>query len=179
MKTGSSATLEFEAAVNNFNKYGAKIAKKIKEGEAARAGEQGRGFAVVADEVRTLASRTQESTREIEDMIVKLQTGTQESVKVMDEGRDKANHCVEQANQAGASLEEITSAVSMISDMNTQIASAAEEQAVVSDEINRNITTISSLGEQNAAGANQTSASSAELSKMAVNLQNMIERFVV
>lgn len=147
--------------------------------EAARAGEQGRGFAVVADEVRTLASRTQESTAEIEEMIMKLQAGTKEAVNVMEEGRNKASHSVEQANLAGSSLEEITSAVSMISDMNTQIASAAEEQAVVSDEINRNITTISSLGEQNAAGANQTSASSAELSKMAVNLQNMIERFVV
>jgi len=147
--------------------------------EAARAGEQGRGFAVVADEVRTLASRTQKSTTEIEDMIEKLQTGTHNAVQVMEAGREKVTHSVEQANQSGTALQEITGAVSIISDMNMQIASAAEEQAAVSEEINKNVNTIKSLSEQNAAGANQTTASAVELSKMAAGLQTMISRYVL
>ena len=147
--------------------------------EAARAGEQGRGFAVVADEVRTLASRTQESTTEIEEMIAKLQSGAHQAVETMENGREKATDSVEQANQAGAALEEITGAVSSISDMNTQIASAAEEQAVVADEINKNITTISSLGEQNATGANRTTEAARALSQIADQQQAMVEYFVI
>ena len=147
--------------------------------EAARAGEQGRGFAVVADEVRTLASRTQESTTEIESMVDQLQNGARESVAVMVTSREKATKTVEQANAAGTALHSITESVSLISDMNTQIATAAEEQSSVADEINRNITSINDLGKETAAGANETSSSCEELAQLAVSLQNLIDRFKV
>lgn len=147
--------------------------------EAARAGEQGRGFAVVADEVRTLASRTQESTTEIESMVDQLQNGARESVAVMVTSREKATKTVEQANAAGTALHSITESVSLISDMNTQIATAAEEQSSVADEINRNITSINDLGKETAAGANETSSSCEELARLAASLQNLIDRFKV
>ena len=147
--------------------------------EAARAGEQGRGFAVVADEVRTLASRTQESTAEIESMIDKLQRGARESVSVMASSSENATLSVEQANAAGNALQTITESVSLISDMNTQIATAAEEQSSVAEEINRNITSVSDLGRQTAAGANETTSSSEELARLATNLQNLIAQFKV
>lgn len=147
--------------------------------EAARAGEQGRGFAVVADEVRTLASRTQESTTEIESMVDQLQNGARESVAVMVTSREKATKTVEQANAAGTALHSITESVSLISDMNTQIATAAEEQSSVADEINRNITSINDLGKETSTGANETSSACEELAQLAASLQNLIDRFKV
>lgn len=147
--------------------------------EAARAGEQGRGFAVVADEVRTLASRTQESTQEIESMIEKLQSGSRLAVKAMDASSKQAELSVEQANTAGSALQTITESVSLISDMSTQIATAAEEQSTVADEINRNITSVSDLGTQTSAGAHQTTATSEELARLAVSLQELIAQFKV
>jgi len=147
--------------------------------EAARAGEQGRGFAVVADEVRTLASRTQESTQEIEDMIERLQTGSQHAVQAMSTSQEKARVTVEQAGTAGSSLKEITTNVASINDMNLQIATAAEEQSAVSEEINRNVVEISQIAERSASGAEQTARASEELSGLAAHLQNLIRQFKV
>ena len=113
--------------------------------EAARAGEAGRGFAVVADEVRTLAQRTGESTEEIQNMIERLQNGAEEAVQVMEQGRKRAVSSVEQASKAGESLDTITLSVQKISDYNTQIATAAEEQSVATDGIHNNIVSISDL----------------------------------
>jgi len=147
--------------------------------EAARAGEQGRGFAVVADEVRTLASRTQESTLEIRSMIESLQSGSTQAVEVMTKGKEQAAISVGHAQKAGESLNGITQAVSSISDMNTQIATAAEEQTAVAEEINQNIVNISQLGEQAVSGAQQTSDASEELARLSNELQMMVGQFRV
>lgn len=147
--------------------------------EAARAGEQGRGFAVVADEVRTLAQRTQESTAEIEDLVGALQTSAEQAVDVMSQSRDLAKTTVAQARHAGESLAEITTAVATISAMNTQIASAAQQQGSVADEINRNISNISDISEQTAESANQAAISNTDLSQLGLELQALMSRFKV
>jgi methyl-accepting chemotaxis protein len=147
--------------------------------EAARAGEQGRGFAVVADEVRTLAGRTQDSTREIEEMISKLQTGTASAVKVMQGGKEITQIGVEQAAAAGKALNTINEAVAQISGMNIQIAKAADEQNSVTDEINRSIVNINQVAEQSAAGAEQTAAASEDLARLADQLKSLVDRFKV
>ena len=113
--------------------------------EAARAGEQGRGFAVVADEVRSLAQRTQESTAEIQQIIETVQGGAKDAVVAMEHGTEATKMCVDQANAAGKSLKEITSTVNDIHMMNTQIATASEEQTTVSEDISQNINGISSF----------------------------------
>jgi methyl-accepting chemotaxis protein len=147
--------------------------------EAARAGEQGRGFAVVADEVRTLAGRTQESTQEIEEMITRLQSGANNAVKVMAEGKEMTLVGVDQAAAAGEALQTINESVTRISDMNTQIASAAEEQSAVTEEINRSIVNINQVAEQSATGAQHVSAASDDLARLAEQLKGLVENFKI
>ncbi len=145
--------------------------------EAARAGEQGRGFAVVADEVRTLASRTQESTQEIQQMIERLQSGTKAAVDAMDSSRSQAQSGVEKISTAGEALSTIVSGITRINDMNTQIASASEEQSVVAEEINQNVVKISEIAANSSANAGQTQHSSDELSRLSVELQGLVSQF--
>lgn len=147
--------------------------------EAARAGEQGRGFAVVADEVRTLASRTQRSTQEIQEMIERLQAASKEAVKAMDETSSQAIKGTDFAIKTGEVLESITLAINQISDMNTQIASAAEEQSVVAEEINRNVVGINQIGEKTANGAQQTASASEALNSLAGQLQGIVGQFKI
>jgi methyl-accepting chemotaxis protein len=145
--------------------------------EAARAGEQGRGFAVVADEVRTLASRTQESTQEIQDMIERLQAGANEAVSVMEEGRRRAETGVAQSAKAGDSIDEINKVVDNIKDMNMHIATAAEEQSATAEEINQSVVTISDISSETAASAEQTAQATEELARLAIRLQDMVGNF--
>ncbi|MGB3726308.1 MAG: methyl-accepting chemotaxis protein [Glaciecola sp.] len=147
--------------------------------EAARAGEQGRGFAVVADEVRTLASRTQQSTQEINSMIEVLQAGAEKAVSVMNQGKEQTVLCVEQTEKAGEALNLITSAVHRAYEVSTRIEQAAREQHTVSSEISERLENIVGIAEQTTTGAQQTSDSSAEVAKLAEELQESIGRFKV
>ncbi|MDI2595501.1 methyl-accepting chemotaxis protein [Pseudomonas sp. N3-W] len=147
--------------------------------EAARAGEAGRGFAVVADEVRALAHRTAQSTQEIEKMVAGIQNGTGEAVSSMQQSNQRTQNTLEMARAAGVALEQITQSIHMINERNLVIASASEEQAQVSREVDRNLVNIRDLATQSAAGANQTSAATHELSRLAVDLNAMVARFVI
>ncbi|PWB35351.1 methyl-accepting chemotaxis protein [Pseudomonas sp. SDI] len=147
--------------------------------EAARAGEQGRGFAVVADEVRNLAQKTQQATEEIQQMIQQLQQGTRDVVRVMEDSQGKTDVSVQQAAKAAEALESITQAVSVINDMNTQIASAAEEQSAVAEDINRNVINIGQVANEVAGGADESSSASAELTKLAEQQRRLINQFRV
>ncbi len=147
--------------------------------EAARAGEQGRGFAVVADEVRTLASRTQQSTDEIREIIERLQAGAGNAVSAMEVAQGKSTTSVERAESAGELLNEITQAISSIFEMNTQIASASEEQSVATEEITRNIVEINTLSDQNAQVTERASQSSERLSAQALELDRIVQNFKI
>jgi len=147
--------------------------------EAARAGEAGRGFAVVADEVRSLASRTQESTQEIHQMITALQEGASAAVKVMDASLRDTESTVQAAEKAGLSLTSIAMAVERIRDMNQQIASASEQQASVANEVNANVVNLVDLCDESSQATGETQQASGSLSELSEQLQRLVRQFKV
>lgn len=147
--------------------------------EAARAGEQGRGFAVVADEVRKLASRTQESTGEIHQMIEQLKSASDNAVKAMDTSQSRSNSAVTEANSAKEALEKIKGSIDIIMDMNSLIATATQEQSHVGQEISQRITVISDQSNQSASLANDNRVGSQDLNGKAHQLHELVDRFTV
>lgn len=145
--------------------------------EAARAGEQGRGFAVVADEVRNLALKTQQSTTEIHTMIEKLNSGTRDVVSAMERSQQRTAESVRHALDAAHALHDITEAVSLINDMNVQIASAAEEQSMVAEDISKNIVSIGQAAGDVATGAEKASAASQRMAELSSRQRALVQQF--
>lgn len=147
--------------------------------EAARAGEAGRGFAVVADEVRTLASRTQKSTQEIQETIERLQAGASDAVKLIGSISERSEATIAETRQVDDALQRIGQAVGTINDMNTQIASAAEEQTSVSETINQNVHEIVAITEQTAQGTHRAGAATQRLKGLAKDMSDQVSRYRV
>lgn len=145
--------------------------------EAARAGEQGRGFAVVADEVRSLAQRTQDSTKEIEALIVTLQQGTQAAATLMASSRERTLDTVELAQKADLAITEINQSIGTIQEMSLQISAAAEQQSAVADEINRSIVSVRDVADQSAVASEESAAATIELASLGQDLQRMTAHF--
>jgi methyl-accepting chemotaxis protein len=147
--------------------------------EAARAGETGRGFAVVADEVRTLAQRTQTSTVDIQDLLLRLKTEANNAVTSMNKGTDSATICLEKSTKTSQTFDDASNSVMQISDLNVQIAAAAEEQSAVAEEVNKNIVKISELASNTAQGAKSTSQANSTIAKRVIDLHANLNVFVV
>jgi len=187
----SSAMVQVEGLANSSEKIGSvlEVIRAIAEQtnllalnaaiEAARAGEAGRGFAVVADEVRNLAKRTQDSVEEIRQVIEGLQNGTREVVGAMQNSHRQAQGSVEQVEQAVTALRRIGEAVTVINDMNLQIASAAEEQSAVAEEITRNVASIRDVTESLSGQADESARVSQSLNSLANQQQGLMDHFRV
>lgn len=145
--------------------------------EAARAGEQGRGFAVVADEVRTLASRTQESTQEIQSIIKRLQASTSTTVKVMSQGVELAKRSVEQFSHADESLTQIALSVNSISDTNNQIVMNVSSQEGIVSAIEDNVSTLAEITRKTSVSAESVATSSHGLSQLTRQLKGLLDPF--
>jgi methyl-accepting chemotaxis protein len=147
--------------------------------EAARAGEQGRGFAVVADEVRNLAGKTQDSTKEIEEIITALQSGVEQAVTVMAQSASHAEVSSDQAATIGETLDSIQHQISKINELSTQVATAAEQQSTTTEEMNKNIQRISEHADASSTQSNATSAMVTQLTEISHTLKQEMKRFKV